>query len=327
MPIEIRNTINKQLLYRNELTEHEFNQPVLSEHSFQVKLPFADMQMAKWQFDGIQILFNNWHYNRPAPVSFENDVEMVNLQFNLKGEMQLLSGNSSRMIAIADNQHNLLYSNGMAGILTGNVDQDYSAFVIQFSREAFLRIAENAGEVLERFAEKVAAQKAAVLSPSYMPIDPRQQQAIQSILNCRYAPGIKKIFLYSKVLEILALQVDAFGRNLPRKQSALKTDYDKERIHFAREYLVQNIESPPGLPELARLAGINEYKLKHGFRELYNTSVFGYLAEKRLELACNYLRDSTMPIADIALSLGYSSVQHFSMAFKKKFGYPPKAAR
>lgn len=327
MPIELRNTIDKQVLYRKEFTELEFNQPVLSEHSFQVKLPFADMQMAQWQFDGIQILFNNWHYNRPASISFENDRDLVNLQFNLKGDIQLQSGNSSGMIAIAGNQHNLLYSNGMTGVLAGNANQDYSAFVIQFNREAFLRIAVNAGEILEKFAENVVVKKAAMLSPSYMPIDLRLQQAIQSILNCRYAPGIKKIFLYSKVLEMLALQADAFSRAPLRKQTTLKTDYDKERIHFAREYLLQNIESPPGLPELARIAGINEFKLKHGFRELFNTSVFSYLAEKRLELACNYLQDSNMSIADIAHSLGYSSVQHFSMAFKKKFGYPPKVAR
>jgi len=81
------------------------------------------------------------------------------------------------------------------------------------------------------------------------------------------------------------------------------------------------------LVELARIVGLNEYKLKHGFKEIFQTTVFGYLAEKRLELARDYLIDPNKSITDIADLLGYSSIQHFSFAFKKKFGHSPKEGR
>jgi AraC-like DNA-binding protein len=60
---------------------------------------------------------------------------------------------------------------------------------------------------------------------------------------------------------------------------------------------------------------------------MYQTTVFGYLAEKRLELARDYLSDPNKSVTDIADLLGYSSIQHFSYAFKKKFGHSPMQVR
>lgn len=91
--------------------------------------------------------------------------------------------------------------------------------------------------------------------------------------------------------------------------------------------MTQHIDAPPSLSELAHLSGLNEYKLKQGFKEMFSTTVFGYLAEKRLELARDYLSDPNRSVTEIADSLGYASIQHFSYAFKKKFGHSPKALR
>ena len=101
-----------------------------------------------------------------------------------------------------------------------------------------------------------------------------------------------------------------------------KPGYDTDSIHFAREYLLQNATQPPSLTELAKIAGINEFKLKQGFKALYNNTVFGYLTDFKLNqarelLVCN------LPIKEVADRLGYSSVQHFNSAFRKKFGLPP----
>jgi AraC-like DNA-binding protein len=84
-----------------------------------------------------------------------------------------------------------------------------------------------------------------------------------------------------------------------------------------------NLETPPTLSELARIVGINEYKLKRGFKETFGNTVFGYLGDARLEMAKNDLLENKKSVSDISAELGYSSVQHFSNAFKKKFGLSP----
>lgn len=104
----------------------------------------------------------------------------------------------------------------------------------------------------------------------------------------------------------------------------IKKEYDRERILFARDYLVRHIENPPSLPELARLAGINEFKLKNGFKEIFDQPVFAWLADFRLEAARAELIKGNRTITEIAFELGYSSPQHFSAAFKKKYGVPPR---
>jgi AraC-like DNA-binding protein len=39
------------------------------------------------------------------------------------------------------------------------------------------------------------------------------------------------------------------------------------------------------LVELAKITGLNEYKLKRGFKEVFNQTAFSYLSDLRLELA------------------------------------------
>jgi AraC-like DNA-binding protein len=124
-------------------------------------------------------------------------------------------------------------------------------------------------------------------------------------------------------MELLVLQAEAYNSFQKRGRDYLKTEYDKERIIYAREYLIQHLDLPPSLTDLARVAGINEYKLKRGFKEMFGNTVFGYLADTRLELAKTDLLERKKSASEIAFELGYSSVQHFSTAFKKKFGASP----
>jgi len=154
-------------------------------------------------------------------------------------------------------------------------------------------------------------------------MDINMLNGINAIVDCKYQPELKKMFLLSKSIELLVLQAEAYNKAKDGGPKFLKTEYDKERIIYAREYLIKHLDMPPGLSELARAAGINEYKLKKGFKETFGNTVFGYLAETRLELAKNDLLDKKKSVSEIAFELGYSSVQHFSNAFKKKFGVSP----
>jgi AraC-like DNA-binding protein len=125
----------------------------------------------------------------------------------------------------------------------------------------------------------------------------------------------------------LALQAQAFELAAKKTDTSIKSTYDKDRIYYAREYLLANANHPPCLTELAKVAGINEFKLKQGFKEVFQNTVFGYLSDYKLMRAKELLADSSKNIKNISDELGYSSVQHFSSAFSKKFGVSPGKAR
>ena len=73
------------------------------------------------------------------------------------------------------------------------------------------------------------------------------------------------------------------------------------------------------------LVGMCDYNLKRGFKEVFNTTVFGYLRDRRLERAQQLLLEPWMSVAEAARTVGYDSHASFTTAFKRKYGISPKA--
>lgn len=84
------------------------------------------------------------------------------------------------------------------------------------------------------------------------------------------------------------------------------------------------MEQPPSLLELSKLAGISDSKLKAGFKELFGTTVFGYLKEKRLEKAKELLEMERINVCDAAIMVGYSNPSHFAASFRERYGCNPR---
>jgi AraC family transcriptional activator of pyochelin receptor len=157
---------------------------------------------------------------------------------------------------------------------------------------------------------------------------PAMQQALQQILNCSYQGAFKRMYLESKVLELLVLQ---FARLLGKqKASSLIATFhstDIERLHLAKTILQRELQYPPTLLDLARQVGLNDFKLKQGFRHLFGTTVFGYLQTCRMEQAQQLLSDRSLSIAEVAQRVGYTSPSSFCHAFKRHVGMIPRDYR
>ncbi|MEM1370196.1 MAG: AraC family transcriptional regulator [Cyanobacteria bacterium P01_H01_bin.15] len=148
---------------------------------------------------------------------------------------------------------------------------------------------------------------------------------LSQLLNCPYQGAIKQLYLEGKVLELLALQVNQFteeDHSTPHSRH-LKPD-DIDRIHHAKRILTSDLTEPPSIADLARQVSINDFKLKHGFRQVFGTTVFGYLRQHRMEHAQRLLRSQRMNVSQVSQAVGYSNPSQFSAAFKKMFGITPK---
>lgn len=154
---------------------------------------------------------------------------------------------------------------------------------------------------------------------------PAMEIALKQILNCPYQGMMERMYLESKVLELMVLLVeeDVAARQGKHNTFSLKPD-DVERIHYAKEILLSNLDNPPSLMELARQVGLNDCTLKRGFRLVFGTTVFGYLHHHRLEQARKLLVAGEISISQAARSVGFSSRSYFATAFRKKFGINPK---
>ena len=154
---------------------------------------------------------------------------------------------------------------------------------------------------------------------------PAITQILQQIIHCPYQGMTQQLYLESKALELLGLQFAGLESNSAQSnQLNLKAD-DLERVEYARDILIQRLDNPPSLIELSRLVELNDRKLKLGFHQLYNTTVFRHLRDYRMEQAQDLLYQSQMTVAQVANKVGYGNPEAFSTAFKRKFGVSPKA--
>lgn len=123
---------------------------------------------------------------------------------------------------------------------------------------------------------------------------------------------------------MLVLQIGAF--NQAETITGLKGK-DKELIQEVRIYLEEHPDSTKSIIDLSRMVGINQNKLKRGFKELFNNTIFGFMTDVRMEKAKRLLLEEKMFVNEVADVVGYKHPHHFAAAFKRKFGYLPGELR
>ena len=98
-----------------------------------------------------------------------------------------------------------------------------------------------------------------------------------------------------------------------------------DRVEKVSTALLQDLEQPPDLAELARLCGCNPQYLSRSFSETAGTTISLYLRRLRIERAAELLSSGRMNASEAALEVGYRSLSHFSQAFREEKGSPPSA--
>lgn len=307
---------------RVNLGEHAFKPLLLEERRGKFSFSFGDLELVQIIMPDIYIVFGDIALQNPYfQMRAEEMPDMVEMHFTLKGNGAFNNEATGTRYNFDANRHSLMYMPAFDGKACYMEREKYVFFEVHFSRQHFLDLVRDTNPALYKFAEQVDLKKEVLLGQDSGEITFAMHQCIREIMDCRFSGGLKKLFLQAKCIELLTLQVTALEKRTVNK-TTLTSAYDKDCIMYAREYLQAHITAPPSLAELAAIAGTNTFKLKNGFKELFNNTVFGYLSEVRLEQARELLLTG-IPIKDVADRTGYSSVQHFSTAFRKKFGISP----
>lgn len=151
----------------------------------------------------------------------------------------------------------------------------------------------------------------------YMP--PEMQQIVDSVFHIQYHGKTKMMFFRSQMTALLS---HFFGQLATMDTKTIK-EGERNKLYLAKEILSQNLDSPPSLSELSKQIGLNTFKLKKNFKELFGVPVFKYLQNERLTQAHKLLSNEDATVQEAAWQVGYDSLSSFSNAFEKKFGYRP----
>lgn len=160
---------------------------------------------------------------------------------------------------------------------------------------------------------------------SVLSLPSRMHDIIHNVLACPFKGMTRYLFIESKILELLALQIEQMQTTSSLMTS--KSNGDLEKLKAVREYIEYNYLEPLSLAGLCKHFALNEFKLKKGYKELFHTTVFGHINALRMEKARQMLMQNRMTISAISDLIGYKNIGSFSIEFKKRFGYPPSKFR
>lgn len=155
-------------------------------------------------------------------------------------------------------------------------------------------------------------------------MSPAIQKCVYELVGCSHQGSAKRIYLHGKVLELLSMFIQEHVNGSESEHSNLclsKSDIFK--LHEARKFVLEHLDNPFSIKELSRHVGINQTKLKNGFRKLFGTTIFGLIRSQRMDKAIRLMKIDRMNVSETASVLGYSNMSNFSAAFRKKFGCNP----
>ncbi len=114
----------------------------------------------------------------------------------------------------------------------------------------------------------------------------------------------------------------------PQRQSvAERVQMRSPKLSQAINYMTDSPEEPLAVPLIARQVGLSTRALERLFRKWMNTTPARYHRQLRLERARNLVRQTSLPMLEIAVRCGFGSAAHFSQSYSGFFGHPPSADR
>jgi AraC family transcriptional regulator len=159
-------------------------------------------------------------------------------------------------------------------------------------------------------------------------ITPKIRQTLEGFLNQPITDETRANIILNAQIQLLLLHAsdELLTEQIPDQKEwpkFLATEADRERILQAREILLQHIGNPLTIRALSRKVAMNECYLKKGFKEIFGTTIFEFYQNQRMEHAKYLLYEKRFSVTEVSNMLGYSSISHFSTAFKKHTGLKP----
>jgi len=222
-------------------------------------------------------------------------------------------------VLIKEGQYNIVFAPRYDILSVHDDGKEYITLAVQYDME-FLKEWTPYFPVLDAFLKKVEAGEPAVLLPQPSWLTKEIQDTVYKIMHPISQEPSQQIYFD---LLVKTLLFHLLYQSVQQRPASNYTHYEVEGIQAAGEMIRKNLRYHFIIRDIAQKVGMNEYKLKNGFRELFGNGVYEYLRTERMQEARVLLVDHGRSIKEIAALTGYRSVNSFIKAFKKKFGQTP----
>lgn len=307
----------KELFFDTDKLQHIFNKNL---ETLQLDFPTSDLGIYKLKTEkkGQFYLTNSKSYFHKNILMKGYSIENIAIYFIKTGRGADFTHKKNYFYKA--NSHNVLFMNEglmMKGIHAKEIEQDATS--LHFSRDYFKILTERYPELFGMPFLRYEKGESFYLNDKYSMVTSEIYQVLWQLENSHLMGSSNAVYADAKALELLSMCFVANNRNYKRYKCC-KTEADYDKIHEAAFILTSDIHQPPTIRNLSLKVGINEKKLKYGFKEVFGLTIYGYLFEHKMNLANKLLQDTDKSIFEIAELCGYKYTSHFCTAFKRRYG-------
>lgn len=316
--------MTKPQISQNETLDDIHGQPIQTifeknGHRMIVNYPHFKGEYNVAKMDEVRLVYVKATISEEMQVPVDIKEEQVLLYFCLNGTFTAYS-EVFKKIAFVSGTHNVLYTHPLKAVFEFR-EGNYEAFYITLPFKVFNKYFPKSEQVFEQFHHQMKAGYFSVLREHPGTLSSEVFRIIQSIRAFTKDNEFRDIFLKAKIMELLSIQLEELCTLCQSCAPVRKEVWEK--MYAVRDFINNNLDSSYSLHDLAQLVGTNEFTLKQEFKELFGTTVFGFWNDQKMEKAAKLIIEKEKNIAEISEIVGYKNPQHFSTAFKRKYGLTP----
>ena len=131
------------------------------------------------------------------------------------------------------------------------------------------------------------------------------------------------MMIETSIIQVLLIHLHSLFYKEEAFKQPVANRRDFEIIQQLKDHLTKTFLEDHCLSTLARQFGTNTNKLMSLFKKIFGRSIFEFIGELRMDHAMELLRDHGLLVTEVARTVGYKNPNHFSCAFKRKYGISP----
>jgi len=285
--------------------------------------PFGKIMLQQINAGQFTFSYDIYRIHEDLALDFSSDDDAIFTHIALRGNMRHDFTGIGPMY-LKSGQFNFLYYPRVEGTTYLEHNNEYRTFNAYYSTDLLRELLPHF-PFLEQVLHNIALGRHGILFKNNGCINAQIRDLAVHAINCPFEEDLRAFYFDIKMKEFLLLLLMQERKGLVSLDKLTKTNFDS--IHESRQIIDTRFDAHITLSDIARQVGLNEFKLKAGFRRMFGIGMFEYLLKTRMQKARTLLLETQLPIKDVARRIGYTSKQSFQNAFKKYFDETPGSFR